>query len=648
MCRAVPPNPHSWPPTTMTRRFFTAIDSAPHFSRLPCAVLVGLLSVIGCSTTLADLPSEEDFFAELPMTSATRLAQAPHDLPVSVTVIDRDMLEAMGATELADVFRIVAGFKVGRVSGGMYSVSGHGIGDHFSRRLMVLIDGRPVQYPMLKMVDWNALPIEIDDIDSIEVMRGTSAAVYGSNAFDGAINIVTYKPFENRGSRVQLLTGEPGVVSGLFRHGFSAYGGEHSLTISDKRADGLDGRHDGHHFTKLRYRGSFSPTVNDELDVQIGLSHGYLEQDSEGRDRRRDTDIDYQYLNWRHHYDDGDDFSLKLYRNQTAYDDPVVTLGIPTSQPFLFKSVSHRYGIDAERSFHFDDLRFVVGATVHSDDNENDTVGDRSNTERQLFSSMEWQPNNSVTLNAGMMLEDTKSTAPTLSPRLSFNYHLDSNNTIRLSAARSLRASAARSFGSKTANDTPEQVTSYEIGHLLTLRTKGLSLDTKLYRDAYKDIPVVIRDAQNKPRASIGEFTATGLDLQLKYAPDSDSLIALQYSYAQIADQALISPQPDPATDAYGQVMPENMLAVLLSKKLPDDWQLSMTYAYVGEMEWKGWGDLVGSYQRLDARIAKDFRLGSNWGKLEIIGHNLTNTFTDFQDGNIMDRRLLVRVGFTY
>jgi outer membrane receptor protein involved in Fe transport len=224
---------------------------------------------------------------------------------------------------------------------------------------------------------------------------------------------------------------------------------------------------------------------------------------------------------------------------------------------------------------------------------------------------------------------------------------VNDSNTIRLSAARSHRVSAARSFSSRSYSDTPEKITSYEAGHLLTLPASGLTLDSKLYLDAYRDIPVVTR-VNNRPQQSTGNFTATGLDLQLRYEPSSDTLVALQYSYAHISDQVLIRPQPDPATDVYGKIMPQNTFTALLSKKLANDWQVSLTYSFVDEMEWQGWGDLVDSYQRLDARVARDFRVGGSRGKLELIGHNLTNSYTDFQDGNIMDRRLLVRIGLTY
>lgn len=611
------------------------------------AMLPMLLAAWSCFSSAEELPSEQDLFAEFPVASATRLAQSPQDLPVSVTVIDRDMIEAMGVTELADVFRIVAGFKVGRVSGGMYSVAGHGIGDHFSRRLMVLIDGRPIQYPILKLVDWNAIPLEIDDVNYIEVMRGTSAAVYGSNAFDGAINIVTHKPFERLGKHVRLLVGQPGVASGLFSYGFSAFGGSHSLTLSDKRGDGFDNIHDGHHFSKLRYRGSFSPSINDELDVQFGLSHGYLEQGSEGVNRRRDTDIDYQYIDWKHRYDNGDDLTFKLYRNHTVYDDPIVTSGLRTIQPFMFKASAQRLGVDVARSFVFQDLRIVAGGNLHRDKIDSETQGERRDQSRQLYTSLEWQAADEITLNGSLMLEDTSNTKPTLSPRASVNYHLNRNNTVRLSAARSLRVSAARAFGSATAEDRPEKVTSYEIGHLLTLPVKGLSIDSKLYYDRYDDIPVVARDSNNRPRASVGGFAAKGLDVQLKYTPSSNILVAGQYAYADIGDQTVSNPQSSLTYEDYGQVMPRHMFTALLSRKFQNSWQTSLTYTYVSEMEWKGWGDPVDGYHRLDARVAKDIRVLGKRGKLELIGQNLINEYTEFQDGNIMDRRVLLRVSIS-
>ena len=140
-----------------------------------------------------DLLSERDFLTEIPrVISASRLPQAPADSPGAVTVIDREMIRASGARDVAELFRLVPGFAVGYASGGRPVVAYHGLSGQISQRMQVLLDGRSLYAPYLfGGIDWNTLPVNMDDIERIEVLRGSNSAAYGANAFLGVANIIT-------------------------------------------------------------------------------------------------------------------------------------------------------------------------------------------------------------------------------------------------------------------------------------------------------------------------------------------------------------------------------------------------------------------------------------------------------------------------
>lgn len=146
------------------------------------------------------LPSEVDFFAPQPIVlSASRLAQPLSEAPAAVTVIDREMIEASGFIEIADLLRLVPGFQVGLSSwNSSIAATYHGQSDALPRRMEVLVDGRSVYISVLN-VDWHDLGVELADVDRIEVVRGPSSPVYGANAFIATVNIITRPRYADPG-----------------------------------------------------------------------------------------------------------------------------------------------------------------------------------------------------------------------------------------------------------------------------------------------------------------------------------------------------------------------------------------------------------------------------------------------------------------
>ncbi len=145
--------------------------------------LASAAQVVGCTAARADL-SEADFLDELPVVlSVSRLSQPVSDAPAAVTVIDQDMIRASGFRDIPDLLRLVPGFSVAYTRDNTWAAGYHGLGDAYSRRFQVLVDGRSIYSPHYGAVNWTDLPLAIDDIERIEVVRGPNAAVYGANAF---------------------------------------------------------------------------------------------------------------------------------------------------------------------------------------------------------------------------------------------------------------------------------------------------------------------------------------------------------------------------------------------------------------------------------------------------------------------------------
>jgi len=171
----------------------------PAHRLLPRAAAVTIAMFAGGAAQAAEL-----FFEDIPIVlTASRIAQSPLDAPVAVSVIDREMIRASGFTEIHDLLRLVPGFLVADWPEGSPVVARHGLGDAYDRRIKVMVDGRTVNRPLSGDTAWLDLPVRVDDIERVEVVRGANGAAYGVNAFDGVINIITRSPAtEDGGSRL--------------------------------------------------------------------------------------------------------------------------------------------------------------------------------------------------------------------------------------------------------------------------------------------------------------------------------------------------------------------------------------------------------------------------------------------------------------
>lgn len=146
-------------------------------------LLLPLLSSAGALSVLmgaGSVSASDVFFSDIPVVlTASRMAQSPVDAPVAVTLIDREMINASGFTEIHDLLRLVPGFLVADWPGGSPIVARHGLADAYDRRIKVMIDGRTVNLPLRGDTAWQDLPVRVDDIDRIEVVRGAHGAAYG-------------------------------------------------------------------------------------------------------------------------------------------------------------------------------------------------------------------------------------------------------------------------------------------------------------------------------------------------------------------------------------------------------------------------------------------------------------------------------------
>jgi vitamin B12 transporter len=206
-------------------------------SRIPCAPLAALplaLSVVWPTTSLAqNLPLQ----LRETVVTATRVAQPLMDVVADVTVLDRAAIERSGAVGLADVLARLPGVELAR-SGGPASVTGVFVRGADPRFTAVFIDGVRVDSQSTGGVTWNVLPLA--QIDRIELVRGPAAAVYGSDAVGGVLQLFTRKGEQGVAPSVSLGMGSHGLASA--QAGISGGNGvvDYAVSLAGERSRGFD------------------------------------------------------------------------------------------------------------------------------------------------------------------------------------------------------------------------------------------------------------------------------------------------------------------------------------------------------------------------------------------------------------------------
>lgn len=177
---------------------------------------VGLLMADDASK-LSDLSLDE--LQTVQVTSVARKLQRLSEAPAAVYVITREDIRRSGATCVPELLRLAPGLQVARIDGTEWAISARGFNGRWSSKLLVLVDGRTVYSPMFSGVYWDAQDILPEDIDRIEVIRGPGATMWGANAVNGVINIVTRPALDTQGGLLAVSGGNADRANMSFRYG---------------------------------------------------------------------------------------------------------------------------------------------------------------------------------------------------------------------------------------------------------------------------------------------------------------------------------------------------------------------------------------------------------------------------------------------
>lgn len=491
------------------------------------AALAGL-----CIGGPAAADDESIYFSDLPVVaSVSRLPQKLSEAPGAVTVIDREMIRASGARNFADLLRLVPGFQVTPPNQDGAVVAYHGLSnEEYTPRVQVLIDGRSQYSPLFKSgVNWNLLPVVLENIERIEVIRGSNTVSYGSNAFLGVVNVITQDASQTQGWMVAANHGNASIRDETLRWGGRSGPVDVRMTYHQQADAGFrkmfDGSlgwfdpHDSRHSQVFDLRIDAPLSDRDELQVSISQAYDVSQFGRPGSlsDPFRDMSQSSTSFSteWRRALAVGEEIKLRYSHVEdwasAAYQEAV------SYRVANGRSVAYFYPNNGGGESKVDELEFqhlllpsaqtrlawgLVGKTTAVTSPYQFTTADwKRRTSYRTFGNLEWRPAEAWLLNVGASYEHDTIVGELFDPRASVSYHLAPDHTLRFVMSRAHRTpSLYEAYGDSqkapsgagypldrtflgVAGLKAERIDTLEVGYLGELKPVRASLDVRLFHE---------------------------------------------------------------------------------------------------------------------------------------------------------------------
>jgi iron complex outermembrane receptor protein len=245
-------------------------------SSLACLTLSLTLTLSSVPASADDREDPPDISLEdllgVEVTSASRKAERLHEVAAAVFVISREDIERSGATNIPQALRLAPGVEVASLANNRWAVSVRGFNNRFGNKLLVLMDGRSIYSPLFSGVLWEYEDTLLEDIDRIEVIRGPGAAMWGANAVNGVINIITRRARDTQGNLLVAGAGSEERLFGAFRHGGQTADGHFRVWGKaykrDEAVDAYGGTgNDYSRAARVGFRSDWSPAANHRLTL---------------------------------------------------------------------------------------------------------------------------------------------------------------------------------------------------------------------------------------------------------------------------------------------------------------------------------------------------------------------------------------------
>ncbi len=600
---------------------------------------------------------------DIKVTSVSKSPEKASEAAAAIYVISSEDIRRIGATNVPDALRIVPGLNVAQVGSSQWAITSRGFNGQFANKLLVLIDGRTIYTPLFSGVHWDVQDVPLEDIERIEVIRGPGATLWGANAVNGVINIITKKAQDTQGGYASLTTGTQLHAQGVVRQGYKI-GDDAYARVYAKYDDGdsfktLNGKSAGDSWKK--YQSGFRADWNQSAEQSFTLQGDVYSMPerlpwntpslSSPPTQYFDTTFNQNGANilgrWNYTNSPESTMTLQVYLDHTQRD--TVALINTTTMDIDFQDIytgfsgnEITWGLgyrlieeDAARTFYYtlnpsrriDPLynAFLQDKITLLPNNLFLTLG--SKLEDNAYSGIEVQPSARLT-----WLVDQKQTLWTaVSRAVKTPNHGTSNGSLAFAVAPSsaFGLSSPPALAVVGTNGNPglnsEKLIAFEVGYRVQ-PIKTMSLDVSTFYNHYSNI---IRGIMGAP--TLGTFQGTdyyyipiepfndnsarsyGVELSANWEVTDNWRLSSGYSYMHLSVSKIDPAFPIAGTTPQQQV---NLRSTLL---LPYNTEMDNTLYYVDNLS----GIHIPSYFRLDTRFAWKATEGM---EVSLVGQNLLDS----------------------
>lgn len=594
---------------------------------------------------LTDLSIEE--LMEIEVTSVAKKVQKLSQAAAAIYVLTSDDIRRSGATSIAEALRLVPGLEVARIDSAKWAISSRGFNSRFANKLLVLMDGRSIYTPLFSGVFWEAQDTVLEDIDRIEVIRGPGGTLWGANAVNGVINIITKSAADTQGGLVTVGSGTEERGVGQVRYGGVLSDHAHFRVYAKYFDRGPLDDEDGHaaaddwSLARAGFRIDWDVSDADAWTVQGDYYDGQAGQTTVvpiyaapfGDVRNEDADMAGGNLlaRWRRTLGDDSDLALQLYYDWTKRDEIVLeqihdTFDIDFQHRFPLGErqeilwglgyrliADHADGpqmltLDPENrtdhlfsAFIQDELTVVPDRlvfTIGSKFERNDYTG----FEYQPSARLLWTPHSDHTVWAAVSravrtpariehdveLTGNRRTPPGAFPRMTGDSSFESEDLLAYELGYRVRPSSRLSFDLATFCNVYDDLRTGEVHNAIWETTPG---------PGHIIVPLVI---DNKM-----DGVTYGAELAVHWQPLDWWQVRVGYTFLEMQLE-LDHDSTDPREEGQERESPENQAFLRSSMDLPWNLEFDLIGRYVDNVSVADAGAFLdqGRYLELDARLA--------------------------------------------
>jgi len=614
--------------------------SAPRRQGLVTSFIALSLTLIGGALHAQEKPDltslSVDDLMNVEVTSVSRKGQKLSDTAAAVFVITQDDIRRSGATSIPEILRIVPGLDVARINGNVWAISARGFNGRFANKLLVMIDGRSVYTPLFSGVFWDVQDTLLEDVDRIEVIRGPGGTLWGANAVNGIINIITKHAIETQGTLLSAGGGAAdgssvsGRYGGSFGHNgyYRAYGKSFDRPAS---VGGANPSHDAWTVGRAGFRADWASRRGDNFTAQGDVYRGteatlgLLDPANPFADRAAMSHIAGQDLQfrWTAIQSSRSDTTLQAFYDYTARSQPSLVPG---------RLSRHTFDIDFQNHLKLGSRNDTVWGVEYRTSNDEasgpglELVRDSNvSSVATAFVQDEIQVARRFRVTIGTKLQYDPVSHLQLQPTLRLLFKASERQTIWAAATSAVRTPSQNELYGRTTVGAfpdgagnvalivvtgnselkPERVESYEVGYRLQA-TPNLAFDATAFHNRMRDIggteakqpfvdssgrtiiPLIIENTVNA--------NANGAEFFVTDAIAANWNVALGYSFFQVSaidDEGLRS------SSEIGKIAtPRHQLQLRSFIQLSRQLELDSWAYYVGRI-----ASDVPSYLRLDAQL---------------------------------------------